>query len=444
LIDKRCALIVENPMATDNRCGWIALAGESAPRPRLEGSQACDWLIIGGGITGLAAAHTLAARFPGQRIVLLERQRLAQGASARNSGFAVSHELPGAGELLGRPGFAAYQVASRIGVAAGQEVRQRIDALAIDCEFDDGGYHFAVHREAHLQHTEAVLRTLAAVGAQASHLEGDALRQRLGTGFYSQAIHCAGGNALLQPAKYVRGLADSLPDSVEAFEHSPVTRLRKTGRTWQACSDAGEIQARQVIACVGAFLPRVGVHHSGTFPLELSASITRPLDDERWQGLRSWGVLSTLPGGATLRLLPGRRLLIRNTVEYRQRDLGPGQLQARQRQHLLGLEKRFPGLTAKDIEYTWTGHLSGTRSGEPFFARVDEGLHAVAGCNGSGVARGTLWGRLLVDMATGATSPLLGDVLGQAHPGYLPPRPFFDIGAALRMAWEVRRAQAER
>jgi hypothetical protein len=32
-------------------------------------------------------------------------------------------------------------------------------------------------------------------------------------------------------------------------------------------------------------------------------------------------VLSSLPGGATLRLLPGRRLLIRNTVEYRCRDL---------------------------------------------------------------------------------------------------------------------------
>ncbi|MNE73569.1 Gamma-glutamylputrescine oxidoreductase [compost metagenome] len=151
-----------------------------------------------------------------------------------------------------------------------------------------------------------------------------------------------------------------------------------------------------------------------------------------------------MPGGATLRLLPGRRLLIRNTVEYRQQDLSPSQLQVRQQEHLRGLEKRFPGLRAQDLEYTWTGHLSGTRSGEPCFAQVDEGLYAVAGCNGSGVARGTLWGRLLVEMAAGEPSALLSDVLGQAHPGYLPPRPFFDIGASLRMAWEVRRAKQER
>jgi len=434
-------------MAIDNRCGWLALAGEAPPHPRLDGHHACDWLIIGGGITGLAAAHTLAARFPGQRIILLDRQRIAQGASARNSGFAVSHELPSPDELLGSAGFAGYQVASRIGVAAGQEVRQRLGELAIDCEYEDAGYHFAVHQPAHLQHADALVRTLEAVGASATYLEGEVLQQRLGSSFYSRAIHCAGGNALLQPAKYVKGLAERLPKAVGVFENSAVLDLRRAGHGWQARTATGAVIAGQVLACVGAFLPRVGVHHSGTFPLELSASITRPLTEARWQsqfGERTWGVLSTLPGGATLRLLPGRRLLIRNTVEYRQRDLNPAQLQQRQHAHVRGLQKRFPGLKAEDLEYTWTGHLSGTRSGEPCFARIDEGLHAVAGCNGSGVARGTLWGRLLVEMAAGETSPLLTDVLGQAHPGYLPPRPFFDIGASLRMAWEVRRAKLER
>lgn len=434
-------------MTIDNRCGWIALAGESAPHPRLDGNHTTDWLIIGGGITGLAAAHTLAARFPDQRIMLLDRQRVAQGASARNSGFAVSHELPSPAELIDNAGFADFEVASRIGVAAGQEVRRRISQLGIECEFDDGGYHFAVHQPAHLQHIDAVVETLASVGASAHYLEGEALHQRLGSRFYARAIHCAGGNALLQPAKYVRGLADSLPSTVEVFENSGVLDLRRSGQGWQARTATGEVRATQVLACVGAFLPRVGVHRSGTFALELSASITRPLTEDRWQSLfgeRTWGVLSTLPGGATLRLLPGRRLLIRNTVEYRQRDLNLAQLQVRQREHLHGLQKRFPGLDTQDLDYTWTGHLSGTRSGEPCFAKVDEGLHAVAGCNGSGVARGTLWGRLLVEMAVGATSPLLTDVLGQARPGYLPPRPFFDIGAALRMAWEVRRARHER
>ncbi|MGJ7550795.1 NAD(P)/FAD-dependent oxidoreductase [Pseudomonas alloputida] len=432
----------------NNHCGWIALAGESPVKPRLLGTHQADWLIIGGGITGLSAAHTLARQLPSQRVVLLDRQRVAQGASARNSGFVVSHELPGADELIGTAGFAGYQVASRIGVAAGNEVRRRIAELALDCELNDGGYHFAVHEPAHLQQVEQTLETLAAVGAQAQFLEGTALQQRLCSSFYARAIHCAGGNGLMQPARYVKGLADSLPEQVKVFEHSGVTALRRRpGKGWTAHTEAGEVQARQVLVCVGAFLPRVGLKRSGTFPLELSASITRPLTEGPWQQLfddQGWGVLSTLPGGCTLRLLPGRRLLIRNTVEYRQRDIDAAGLAVRQREHLGGLEKRFPGITGQDLEYTWTGHLSGTRSGEPYFARVEDGLYAVAGCNGSGVARGTLWGRLLVEMAMGADSALLSDVLGQARPGYLPPRPFFDLGASVRMAWEVRRAQGER
>lgn len=432
----------------NNHCGWIALAGESAVKPRLEGTQKVDWLIIGGGITGLSAAHTLASRFPSQRIALLDRQRVAQGASARNSGFVVSHELPGAGELLGTPGFCAYQVASRIGVAAGLEVRQRIAELDIACELSNDGYHFAVHEPAHLEAVDQTLETLKAVGAQARFMDAGDLKQRLGTGFYNRAIHCAGGNGLLQPARYVKGLADSLPAQVEVYENSAITDLQRTpGKGWTACTVNGEVQAKQVLICVGAFLPRVGVKRSGTFPLELSASITRPLTEDRWQQLfdeQGWGVLSTLPGGCTLRLLPGRRLLIRNTVEYRQHDLDARGLSVRQREHVLGLQKRFPGITEQDLQYTWTGHLSGTRSGEPYFARVDDGLHTVAGCNGSGVARGTLWGRLLVEMATGVDSPLLSDVFSQAKPGYLPPKPFFDVGAKARMAWEVWRARNER
>jgi glycine/D-amino acid oxidase-like deaminating enzyme len=430
----------------NNHCGWIALAGELPERESLSGTQRADWLIIGGGITGLSAAHTLAARFPQQRVVLLERQRIAQGASARNSGFVVAHEMPAPAERLGQPGHAAYQVSTRVSVAAAEEVHQRVAQLGIDCELYEGGYHFAAHRAEHMEDIDGIIATLAAVGASARYYEGSALQQRLGSEFYARAIHCAGGNALLQPARYVKGLAASLPGSVEVFENSGVSDLRRSGQGWVARTAQGEVQAPQVLVCLGAFIARAGLRDSGAFPLELSASITRPLDEPHWQSLlgeRQWGVLAPLPGGGTVRLLPGRRLLMRNTVEYRHRDLDNAALAERRQRHFAGLQKRFPGLVEADIAYSWTGHLSGTRSGEPYFARVDQGLHAVAGCNGSGVARGTLWGRLLVEMASGGSSPVLSDVLAHANPGYLPPSPFFDIGASLRMAWEVRRARVE-
>lgn len=430
-----------------NECGWIALAGTSPGRDHLKGSEKADWLIIGAGITGLSAAHSLAELHPEARIVVVDRQRAAQGASARNSGYAVAHENPGDDELIGKSGFAGFAVDSSIGQAAGDEVRMRIARHGIDCEYRDCGYYFAVNDPRKLSHVDAKLKTLNAVGASAQFLQGEQLAQKLGTRHYQAAIWCGNGNALLQPAKYVKGLLDALPANVTVFENTEITGLeRLSGGRIRANGTQGSIEASQVLVCLNAFIPRAGIDNSATFAMELSASLTRPLTDKEYQaigGVEPWGVLSTRPLGATVRLTPDRRVMIRNTAEYRTRDLSNSDLLQRRKHHVLGLQRRFPGLGEQDIHYTWTGHLSATRSGQPYFAKVEEGIYAVAGCNGSGVARGTLWGRLLAEVASGVSSPLLQSVMDRAQPGWLPPRPFFDIGAVLRMRMEAVRAKTE-
>jgi glycine/D-amino acid oxidase-like deaminating enzyme len=403
--------------------------------------------VIGGGFTGLSAAHTLAELHPQSRIIVVDRQRAAQGASARNSGFVVAHERPAPDELTGRPMNAQYHVATAIGQAASAEVRRRVASLGIDCDLSDDGYLFAAHDPAKLEEADIQIQTLREAGAIAELLEGPALSQRLGSPFYRAGIWCRGSNGLLQPAKYARGLLETLPDNVSVYENTGITGLEHLNSGGvRARASHGDIEARQVLACVGAFLPRIGLADSTVFPLELSASLSRPLNGDEYAGLgrpAPWGVLSTRPAGATLRLTPDRRLLIRNTVEYRRRDLTGDALAARRAMHLRGLQRRFPWITDAHLQFTWTGHLSATRSGEPRFGKLAQGVYSAAGCNGSGVARGTLWGRLLAEMASGGQSALLTSVLGNAKPGWLPPRPFFDIGASIRLRYEAHLARTE-
>lgn len=430
-----------------NECGWIAQAGSSAARGPLKGTVKADWLIIGAGITGLSAAHSLAQLHPQARIVIVDRQRAAQGASARNSGFVVGHEHPTRDELIGNHGFAGYEVDTAISRVASDEVRQRIARHGIECDFRDCGYFFAVSDPGKLTDVEGKLATLRAVGASAEFLQGEQLSEKLGTRHYQAAIWCGQGNALLQPAKYVKGLLDALPDNVTVFENTDITGLERLGKgRIRTNGIAGSIEAPQVLVCLNAFIPRSGIEDSGTFPMELSASLTRPLSDEEFQSIGAvepWGVLSTRPLGATVRLTPDRRVMIRNTAEYRSRDLTDSELLHRRKHHVLGLQRRFPFLREQDIQYTWTGHLSASRTGQPFFGKVEEGVFAVAGCNGSGVARGTLWGRLLAEMASGTCSPILESVMRRAQPGWLPPKPLLDIGAMLRMRVEAIRARTE-
>jgi glycine/D-amino acid oxidase-like deaminating enzyme len=445
--DNPASVMLRGNIVIENICGWIAQAGVSPPGAILKGTQKADWLVIGGGFTGLSAAHTLAELHPQSRIIVVDRQRAAQGASARNSGFVVAYERPASDELIGRKLNAHYQVASAIGKAACDEVSRRVASFGIECDLSHAGYLFAVHDPAKLAEADLQVQTLLEAGASAELLEGEALSQRLGSPFYRAGIGCRGGNGLLQPAKYAKGLLDALPDNVSVYENTDITGLEHLSRGGiRAQSNTGDIEAGKVLACVGAFLPRVGLADSTVFPLELSASLSRPLTDDEYAGMGSpaaWGVLSARPGGATLRLTPDRRLLIRNTVEYRRRDLAGHSLAVRRAMHLRGLQRRFPWITDAHLQFTWTGHLSATRSGEPRFGKLVRGVYSAAGCNGSGVARGTLWGRLLAEMASGGQSALLTSVLDNAKPGWLPPRPFFDIGASIRLRYEAHQARTE-
>ncbi|VVP15846.1 NAD(P)/FAD-dependent oxidoreductase [Pseudomonas fluorescens] len=430
-----------------NECGWIAQTESASARDRLSGSQKADWLVIGAGITGLSAAHALAQLHPQARIVVVDRQRAAQGASARNSGFVVAHEHPTNAELIGGPGFTEFEVDTAISRAARAEVGEMIARHGIECDFRDSGYFFAVSDPGKLTRVEEKLQTLGALGASAQFLEGEQLAQTLGTRHYRAAIWCGNGNALLQPAKYVKGLLDALPQTVTVYENTDITSLERLDKGGlRANGVEGSIEAKQVLVCLNAFVPRAGIQDSGTFAMELSASLTRPLSDAEFRDMGNvepWGVLSTRPLGATVRLTPDRRVMIRNTAEYRSRDLSASELSIRRQHHVLGLQRRFPWLGEQDIQYTWTGHLSASRSGQPYFSQVQEGVFAVAGCNGSGVARGTLWGRLLAELASGIDSPLLDSVMRRAQPGWLPPRPLLDIGAMLRMRIEAIRAKTE-
>ena len=67
------------------------LNGDPGPvRPPLEGRVAADVAIIGGGFTGLWTAIRLLEADAALRVVVLEAERVAEGASGRNGGFCAA------------------------------------------------------------------------------------------------------------------------------------------------------------------------------------------------------------------------------------------------------------------------------------------------------------------------------------------------------------------
>src|SRR5215475_11275042 len=79
--------------------GWYEILPEPPPPRRLSGQQKADWVVVGAGFTGVAAARRLAELAPDSRIVLIEAQRAGLGASGRNAGFIIDvpHNVDAAG-----------------------------------------------------------------------------------------------------------------------------------------------------------------------------------------------------------------------------------------------------------------------------------------------------------------------------------------------------------
>ena len=69
--------------------GWSAILPPRTPRAALQGDVAADWLVLGAGFAGLAAARRLAELRPHAHIVVVDAGTVGNNASGRNSGFAI-------------------------------------------------------------------------------------------------------------------------------------------------------------------------------------------------------------------------------------------------------------------------------------------------------------------------------------------------------------------
>lgn len=421
-----------------DRHGWAELLPERQTSQPLSGDHRVAWAVIGAGVTGLASARRLAELHPDREILLLEARLLGQGASGRNSGFAVAVSHFTGGFEADR--MESWRRVNRINQAGLDLLREQVSKAAIDCQWQEDGFlHTAADRAA-IRECGHFLRYLEAMEVAHTPLDAQAMSTRLGTAHYRTGVHVHKG-ALLQPAALLRGLADSLPANVRLHERSPVLGIRK-GAPLTLKLPKGEVRADNLVLAANYEAVKLGFLRRYLTASTLSGSFTRVLNDEEFAGLGSqkeWGVLSLHSGGATVRLTADRRLCLRNTAEYNGGALlSDRQLADRQSIHRAGFERRFPQLAHVPFEYAWSGVEGISRNSTNFFGCKGDNIYLAGGYNGSGVSRGTAFGTALADYASGGHSPLIDDCLASAPGTWMPPRPFLDIGALLTVRSRFR------
>ncbi len=428
----------------DNSCGWLTNLQPRKNFKILNKNQKCDYLIVGAGYTGLSAARKLSEISSSKKIIIVDAQLAGEGSSSRNSGYLVDTTLNDG--FTSNKDIKNYKTKVKIYNLGITAVKNFIKQHQVDCDWNECGKYFASSNIKDASIAKKFSELLSTLNFKNKILNQHDLESKLGTSFYRTAVFTEGG-ILINPAKLVCSMIDVLPRNVELYENSPLIKWNKNNNFIDCQFEKNSIQTNKIIFCTNGFLKLLNIKKNFNFPLTLTASMTRPLDDEEFKSIgepKEWGVLPIRPMGATIRFTKDRRLLIRNTAEMRNpKSMSKYELSKRKLIHLKGLIKRFPTLKNNLIEDSWSGIVSRSRNSSQIFEMIDKNIY-VAGCyNGSGIGVGTLFGEQIAIMASDQQSNEIEIINNRVKPNWLPPSPILNLGVQTRLFFERLRAKSE-
>ncbi|TCK33602.1 glycine/D-amino acid oxidase-like deaminating enzyme [Paraburkholderia sp. BL8N3] len=418
--------------APDGVNGWWETLPPAPPAISVVGEHRFDFVVVGGGITGLCAARRLAELAPNASIALVEADRIGRSTAGRNSGFFVDlpHDISSESYSRSAEADKSDVRLQRHGI---DYVRSVVKHFGIDCDWrDDGKFHASVNEkgQAALAHFS---EGLARIGEPCEWLDESAIAKVTGTRFYQSALFTPGCSTV-QPAALMRGLAATQPANVKVFELSAVKGMETRGDTNALNFVGGNILAKHVVLCTNAYAATFGGHPNGLLPVYTFASMSRVMSEDeigRLGGQSSWALIPADPMGTTVRRLGTKRICIRNHFAFRPNvAVSEGDIAKAKHMHQRSFERRFPMLGDVELQYTWGGALCLTMNNGALFGRRDDGVFEAVGCNGLGLSRGSSAGKLIAEYALGESNDLINQLLRQPHPRSLLIRPIADVAVS--------------
>ena len=429
---------------------WNAILPEAEPATPLEGTVDADFLVIGAGLAGLAAARRLSLGAPEARIVVLDAVRVGEGPAGRNSGFMIDlpHDLASDnyGGALDRD--RAQIRANRAAIAFALKTAEAF-GLPDEAIIQSGKINAAASARG-LKHNADYARHLTALGEDFAQYDAAQMQAITGTDYYQGGLYTPHA-AMIQPAMFVRGVASGMRSNrVQVMEQSPVTALESDGAGWRAETPSGTVTADKVLLAVNGHAQSFGFFKGRLAHVFTYGSMTRALTPEevtRLGGVPVWSATPADPLGTTVRRLSGvggDRIVVRNRFTYDpSMEVDQSRIDAVANNHDKAFKARFPMLADVAMEYRWGGRLCLSRNDAPAFGEVAPGLIAACCQNGLGVAKGTLAGMAAADLALGVASGELAFMKTEAEPSRLPPQPIAWLGATAKIRWGEHVAGAE-
>lgn len=375
----------------------------------LSGEARADFVVVGAGVTGLNAALSLAEA--GADVAIVDEAQPGWAASGRNGGFvSLGGSKLSDASLARQFGQAGAEAFRQFQSQAILRVAENLETYRIDAEKGPQGEVYLAHREREWREMQAAEAELVARHGPGARLMSRAELAEAGLG----PAGFAGGfftpqGFPVQPMKYTLGLARAaLAKGVRIFGQSPVRSLTPEAPGWRVKTDGGHLLAGKVLIATNGYSSD-GLPHwiGGRFlPALSSIHVTRVVTPAEQQ---AQGWTSQIMAADSRRLLHYFRLLPDGRFLFGTRgglSASPAAQQAIREEGRLHFETLFPAWSQVETERFWSGLVCLTGSLTPYAGPVPgaEGLFAAFGWHGSGMAVGTLAGRMIAEELRGQPS----------------------------------------
>ena len=412
--------------------GHIGDGGQSA-----EGGHRADVVIVGGGFTGLWTAIALTDTDPTLRVVILEQETVAFGASGRNGGFcsaSLTHGL--ANGLRHFPD--EIEILEREGLANLRNLIAFTRANGIDCDLEETGTLTVADQLHQVDELKAWVDEAAEWGEALEFLDRDAIQAEVHSPRWQAGLRgSARRDVLVDPAKLARGLARVCDErGVTIHEQTKVTGVeRRAGGVRVTTSDGSRVDADHVVVATSAYsgwLRRLETHFVPVYDYVL---VSDPLtagqrDAVGWRGRE--GMSDANNQFHYFRLTADDRILWGGYDAIYHRNNGVGPEFDRRPATFAKLEAHFrgafPQLAELRFPYRWGGAIDTTSRFTVTFGQALGGrLTYALGYTGLGVGATRWAGGIVRDFILRPDSDLLKLRFVRSRPFPFPPEPLRSI-----------------
>lgn len=340
-------------------------------------------VIIGGGISGLTLALTLAMQ--GATVTLLEAGRLAGSASGRNAGFLLAQPAEPYAERIALWGREGARAVLQIGRRTHQRIAHLAESLRIDCDYRRTGSLRLTRTEEETEDMRGSLPELRHDGFPMREVAREDVLPAHAVAKFHAAFEVP-EDGVVHPVRFQFGVADEAQrKGARLHEGSRVLGARwNADGVWEVSANGHTVKARTLVLATNAYAP------------ELVPSLLKLIVPRRGQMLATAPLdvkLDSRPiyanyGYQYWRQMPDGRLVIggwRNTTFETESVYDETTTPKVQDAIESGLRDLVP--EGAVIEHRWSGTMGYARDGRPLVGWLDAAHHLAicAGFTGHGM-----------------------------------------------------------